>query len=50
MPKMPNTTTVPEGMKAAAFILDCPADDLAGYLVIGIKPDADYLISGDVDC
>lgn len=40
--------TVSEGMKAVAFVLDHPADALKGYIVIGVKTDGSYLVTGSL--
>lgn len=39
--------TVAEGIKAAAFMLELPAADLDGYIVVGLKSDGDYEIGGN---
>lgn len=39
--------TVSQTIAAVAVILDVPADEIEGYVVIGVKADGEYLVTSN---
>ncbi len=50
MPEATPDVLIHEAKAAVAFALDMPADQLAGYIVVGILPEGDYKVGGNQCC